>query len=207
MKRILVFQFFLLMSIIYSVQAQELPSADKLQTYAIEGIPGFWEISQFRIVASEKGSDPINPKGSIRFEADVISKNDLYVKSGEEIGPFIGAIKTLSLKESRTVYGTMQLSYRGGSWTAETNIENPLDNLGKPIDFFSSPTIELGSEKQKEVLELLQSDTISKYKQILLSEKQSLLKEHKNDLAELILKNQTTLDESSYIRQSKQRVP
>jgi len=138
----------------------DIPHVDDLVARVNQQLPGFWEIGDFRIVAKAAQGDPISPRTLIRFEADAGPKADLFMVTGDSVGPFTVVVKTLKKDFSRTLYGTMQLSYRAGQWHGEAVIENPVDQLGQPMDFFPKPTLELGSERQTEILAAMRSEAV-----------------------------------------------
>ena len=138
----------------------DIPHVDDLVARVNQQLPGFWETAEFRIVAKAAQGDPINPRTLIRFETDAQPKADLFMVTGDGVGPFTVVAKTLEKNVARTLHGTMQLSYRAGQWHGEAVIENPVDQLGQPVDFFPTPTLELGSERQTEILAAMRSEAI-----------------------------------------------
>jgi hypothetical protein len=143
------------------LSAQELPSFNDLQSRFSANVPSYWELKDFRVIASAKRGEPINPLAMVRYEADVAPKTDLFTSTGERAGPFAIVLKTHPQGQMRTIFGTMQLSYTAGNWSGAPVIENPVADLGQPQDLFTQPTLELGSDQQKEVLAALRSDAIT----------------------------------------------
>ena len=143
-----------------TVASLDIPDVDDLVARVTQQMPGFWEIVELRVVATANQGDPINPRTLVRFEADAAPKADLFQASGESTGPFAVVVKTQEKGAARTLYGTMQLSYRAGQWDGGAVLENPVDRLGQPVDFFPGPTLELGSERQTEILAAMRSEAI-----------------------------------------------
>ena len=130
--------------------AQQAPSPEQLQTNVSNKIGSFWSSDKFRIVAKQAGQDPLKPTYAIRFEMDATNPAALYVPNGDKLGPEQILVMTVPAQTARTFYGTEQLSYSAGAWTGTTNIENPADKLGKPLDFYTVPTLVLGSDQYKQ---------------------------------------------------------
>lgn len=168
-----------------ALSAQELPPPEDLQARVSTSLPGFWEPTAFRLIASVQEGDPINPVALIRFELDVSPKADLFAATGERVGPFDVVVKTFPDADTRTLYGTVRLSYRAGQWSGEPVIENPVRDLGQPQDLFTSPVLELGSERQKEILATIRSDAIAEARAAMDSELARLRREHQAALEEL----------------------
>ncbi len=136
--------------------AQEVPTPDELVSFI--SAPPYWEIQDFRVVASKAVGDPISPREQVRFEADVSPINDLFLPATPEgLGPFVTVIMSVPDADVRTLYGTMDLTFQAGEWTGSVNIENSLAGLGEPQDMFTAPTLVLGSDQQQQVAELLSS--------------------------------------------------
>lgn len=140
--------------------AQELPPKADLQTRVAAELPGFWTIDEFRVVSAANQGDPISPRAMVRFEAKVVPKADLFSAMGERLGPFDVVVKTAPVDTARTLYGTMDLSYRAGAWDGRTTVENPVNGLGQPADFFTTPVLEIGAPRQQEVMAAIKSDAV-----------------------------------------------
>ena len=187
-----------LIAIAASVSAQELPPDEDLARRVT--VPGFWEIQGFRIVAQAMVGTPIEPRAQIRFEADASPLGDLFVPSGPDgLGPFVTLIASTPDETVRTLYGTMELTYAAGQWNGPVNIENPLDGLGQPLDSFTSPTLVLGSDRQREVAESLRSAAAAELRIALDADRQRLMEEQ---AAELAAMRAAHLAELSALRQA-----
>lgn len=157
----------------FAAHAQELPTNDELLSRL--DIPGYWEVQNFRIVAQAMVGTPIEPRAQLRFEVDASPLGDLYlpVESGS-LGPFMTVIASVEDEAIRTLYGTMDITYAAGQWTGPANIENPLDALGQTQDSFTTPTLILGSERQKQIAEDLRSSSASDVRIALERDRQRL---------------------------------
>lgn len=181
-----------------SVSAQELPPDEEFASRVT--VPGFWEIQEFRIIAQAVVGTPIEPRAQIRFEADASPLGDLFVPSGPEgLGPFVTVIASTPDETVRTLYGTMDLTYTAGQWNGPVNIENPIDGLGQPLDSFTSPTLVLGSERQREVAESLRSTAAADLRIALGADSQRLMEEQ---AAEIEAMRAAHLSEISALRQA-----
>ena len=143
-----------------TVASLDIPDVEDLVARVTQQMPVFWEIGEFRIIAKANQGDPINPRTLVRFEADAAPKADLFTATGDSVGPFAVVLKTLKRDGARTLHGTMELSYRAGQWNGEALIENPVDRLGQPVGFFPGPILELGSERQTEIVAAMRSEAI-----------------------------------------------
>lgn len=149
------------------LMAQELPSAMQLKDRLSLEMPSYWSINDLRIVNSLVQGDPINPMAIVRFEANTTPLFDLYHSTGETVGPFEVITNSLESETTRTLYGTIQMSYSAGNWVGEPNIENPVYQLGVPRDMYEVPTVELGSQEQSDLMARLYDSQIREKEAIL----------------------------------------
>ena len=177
---------FLLATTALPVSAQELPAVDRLRPIFEEGLPGYWGVNDFRVVSSAAGGDPVNPLALFRFEADVSPSADLFSATGEDIGPFTVVVPTYSGTQVRTIYGTMQLAYHAGEWEGGADLENPVDELGVPLDVFRRPPLISGSPELATALAQLRGDAVAKAKSELSAELNALQAEHKAEIDGLV---------------------
>lgn len=165
--------------------AQELPSTEDLEGRLRTTLPGYWNVSDFRLVASTMLGDPISPQALIRFEADIFPFEDLFSPIGERVGPFSVVVQTYNGAQPRTLFGTMQLNYSTGAWSGKSTIENPIGDLGQPRDMFTDPTLVLGSDEQTGLLATLREDTIAAVRARLEGEIATLQAQHDQRIATL----------------------
>ncbi|MCH8950703.1 MAG: hypothetical protein IID49_01045 [Proteobacteria bacterium] len=196
MRKVISTAVVLTISTCLTAAAQELPRPDDLQTRVIERVPGFWSVTDFRIISTAKLGYPIAPRALLRFEADVGPKKDLFVTTGEEVGPFEIIVRTFEAEVTRTLYGTMDLSYRAGEWSGITNLENSVTDLGTPIDYFRNPVIELGSEEQMRVLSLIRADAVNSTQRAIEEDQRALRERHADAMAALKLRHEQALAEA-----------
>ena len=115
--------------------AQELPSENELLSRI--NLPGYWEVTSFRLVAQAMVGTPIDPRAQLRFEIDASPVADLFVPSGEgTLGPFTTLIASVPDAATRTIYGTMDLQYSAGNWDGPVVVENPVDALSNQKTHF-----------------------------------------------------------------------
>ncbi len=145
----------------FAAAAQDLPTRSELSDLVGGQLPSFWTLLEYRTVAEASTGDPISPKALVRFEADVAPAADLFAATGDSIGPFDIVLRTMPAQSRRTLFGTVELTYRAGKWSGAPKIENPIDGLGLPIDMFDRPTLELGSDRQAEVMAMIRDNAIS----------------------------------------------
>ena len=160
--------------------AQQLPEDEELQNRLSASLPSYWDIDEFRVIASAMQGDPITPKALLRFEADVSPDGSLYAGIGERIGPFLSVVSTYADGQRRTLYGTMQLDYKAGEWSGEPSLENSVADLGQPLDLFNTPTLILGSDKQADILTAMRSENVGKTLAALEAELAGLKAEHQS---------------------------
>ncbi len=129
--------------------AQQPPAPALLQANAAKQIGPSWSPTQFRIVAKQFNQNPLKPSFLVRFQLDATSPAALYAPNGDKLGPAEILVPTVAAKTARTFYGTEDLTYVAGAWSGPTTIENPADKLGKPLDFYTVPTLVLGSDPYK----------------------------------------------------------
>lgn len=129
--------------------AQQPPTNTLLQENVVKKIGSFWSPTQFRIVAKKFDKNPLKPSFLVRFQMDATNPAALYVLNGKKVGPEQVLVMTVPAKSARTFYGTEDLTYSAGAWNGPATIENPADKLGKPIDFYTVPTLVLGGDQYK----------------------------------------------------------
>jgi hypothetical protein len=129
--------------------AQQPPTQTLLQENVVKEIGSFWSPTQFRVVAKQFDQNPLKPSFMVRFQMDATNPAALYVLNGKKVGTEEVLVVTVPAKSTRTFYGTEDLTYSAGAWSGPTTIENPADKLGKPIDFYTVPTLVLGSDQYK----------------------------------------------------------
>ena len=168
-----------------AAQSQELPNAKRLTAVVAENLPGFWRVKKLRIIRSSQAGDALTPLALIRYEADIEPAKQLFVTTGDNVGVFPVVVSSFALGQSRTLYGTMKLSYRAGVWSGPIEIENPVSGLGKPEDLFETPVVILGTERQTQMQELLASNQIQSFKNELNRELVTLQSQNEQKLKEL----------------------
>lgn len=168
-----------------ATSAQEIPDNADLSSRVSAALPAFWDVLDFRLVASATQGDPVTPKALIRFEADVSPAVDLFNGTDQTAGPFKLLASTFPDEQDRTLYGTMELEYSSGSWSGSALIENPVDDLGQPIDFFTSPSLVQGSEKQKELAAMVRDNTVAEAMARMDAEIAGMMARHEKRMAGL----------------------
>lgn len=174
--------------------AQDLPPVEEIREIFEASLPGFWDASDFRVVSSATGGDPVNPKALFRFEASVAPDADLYTQTGETLGPFVIVTQTYDQTNPRTLYGTMELSYHSGDWSGEPRVENPVQGLGIPLDVFTQPPLVQGTEEFSAALASFGADTVAKKKASLANEIDALEARHAAELDRLNAEQQSALE-------------
>lgn len=139
--------------------AQELPGQDVLQSMVADALPSYWSVDTLAVVASSSSGDVVTPQALIRFEAEATPRGRLFAAAGQE-GPFVLVVPTYEADARRTLYGVLDLRYRAGYWSGEADIENPVDDLGRPLDLFDRPALEVGSEDAAARLSMLRDQGV-----------------------------------------------
>lgn len=182
------------------VSAQELPPLSELQGNVSAALPGYWQVSEMRIVATSDLGDAAQPRRVVRFEADAVPKAPLFAQSSVE-GPYILVVPTTDVKDTRTLYGTLDLTYRAGKWTGPAEIENPVAGLGQPLSLFSGPTLELGSEAAEARLAALRDQSVDAFAAALERELAEKKAAHAKTLAEQSAADAKALDDMRRTRE------
>lgn len=137
------------------VWSQDLPDDAELVDRVTAEIPAWWQITEFREIASSDVGDVSQPRSLVRFEADAGPTVPLFTEV-DRMPPFVMLMPTQAADDGRTLYGVMDLRYRAGNWTSSIEIENPVDEMGVPRDMFSTPTLIVGSPKAEAAITDLQ---------------------------------------------------
>ncbi len=135
-----------------TAMAQQAPTPAQLQANATKKIGPYWSSTAFQIVSKAFKQDPLKPAFVARFQIDATNPAALYVPNGDKVGPEEVLVMTVPAKTARAFYGTVDLTYSAGSWAGPTTIENPANKLGKPIEFYTVPTLVLGSDQYKQAV-------------------------------------------------------
>lgn len=137
------------------VWSQELPDNAELVGRIAAEIPAWWQINEFREVASSDVGDISQPRSLVRFEADAGPTAPLFTEV-DRMPPFVMLMPTQATDDERTLYGVMDLRYRAGNWTSSIEIENPVGEMGMPRDMFATPTLIVGSPEAEAAITDLQ---------------------------------------------------
>ena len=112
-------------------------------------IPLYWDIKGVSVKASVNRGDAVEPEWAQRFEALVSVKMSLYhkvmdgVPSGNAaaLHPFEELVETVSAESERIIYGVAVSSQSRDVWDIDIKLENNVDKLGAPLDYFNIPTV------------------------------------------------------------------
>jgi len=121
-------------------------------------IPAFWGIEKVSVKASANRGDAVQPEWAQRFEALVSVKTPLYrevetIPTDEAVTlhPFNELVQTLSAESTRILHGVATSTQYAGAWNIEIELENNVDRLGLPLDFFNMPTVVRNSPEYSEL--------------------------------------------------------
>jgi hypothetical protein len=167
-----------------SAGAQDSPNAKKLSNLVASDLLPYWEVSNFKIVATSDIGDAVSPRRAFRFEAEASPSADLYVRNAQE-GPFDLVVPTVGADVSRMVYGVLDLSFKAGVWSGKTTVENPVSGLGQPLDLFVRPTLVLGEKETEKKLADLRSTAVAGAVSATEQEIARLGRNHETDLSKL----------------------
>jgi hypothetical protein len=143
-------------------------------------------------------SEPSTPRGEVQLEATAAPKADLFIadKASEDMfGPFLPLVPTLKAGTARTLYGIANSTYEAGEWDVELSLENPVDDLGTPVDLFPRPTLVRGSEEERTLGERLRADVAARARQELEGEIARLKVAHTSAVGALKAQQQKELEE------------
>ena len=114
------------------------PTTKDLKTALIETLPGFVELEDFKIKASQNFGNEVDPNYGSRFQAEIVTVTDLYKKDAVEHNVQFIHLSTTSGKKM-DIFGKIQSALYQGSWKHDVQIDgNPIQNLGIPLNQFSS---------------------------------------------------------------------
>lgn len=176
--------------------SQELPSGEELSLLLSNGMPAFWSVADLEIVATSRGGNAARPEAVVRFEANAAPKQDLFAQTGQE-GPYYLVVRTEEARATRRLYGFHELNYSAGQWTGAVTIENPVTEFGQPLDLFSGPTLEVGTEEATERLASLRDTALTGIIAAHEAELATLRAEHETAIAGLRAQNARALSELS----------
>ncbi|MGQ0566099.1 MAG: hypothetical protein ACT4OK_13660 [Gemmobacter sp.] len=174
--------------------AQDLPPPVELQGSVATALPGYWKVTAFRIIATSDLGDAAQPRRVVRFEADAVPSVPLFAEASVE-GPYMMVVPTVAAEGVRTLYGTLDLTYRAGKWSGPAVIENPVTGLGQPLSLFTAPTLELGSDEAAARLAALRDQSVGAAAAALEREMSQKRAAHAAALAALEAENARALEE------------
>lgn len=175
--------------------SQESPDAGKLTELLKAGLPPYWSVDNFEVVATSDVGNAVAPQRVFRFEAKTSPSANLFAKSASE-GPYDLVVPTIQAEASRTLYGYLDLSYKAGVWSGPTTIENPVTGLGQPLDLFPRPTLVLGAKDTEAKLNDLRSTNVGAAVASIEQEIARLNSEHKANLSKLTQENSSAVAEA-----------
>ena len=176
--------------------SQELPGNDQLLSLISNNMPPYWTTSELEVVATTRGGNAARPEAIVRFEANAAPKQDLF-RLTESAGPFALVVKTGEAGATRRLYGYQELAYAAGNWTGTVTIENPVAEFGQPLDLFTRPTLEVGTEDAAQRLAALNDAATTNAVAANQSALVKLGAEHQKAVSELQAANAKALSESS----------
>lgn len=133
------------------LSAQESPAELVSSDLIAQTVYPSWSVTDFVTIADMRSEDPLKPTYDIRFEASIQAKQDLFVSTKANLGPFEILSRSVQSGAVRKLYGTISYEYYGGDWLGFPKIENSPDFLGQPIDLFDNPSVALGSDRFTEL--------------------------------------------------------
>ncbi len=112
-------------------------------------IPLYWDVKQVSVKASVNRGDAVDLEWAQRFEARVSVKMSLYHKVMDEepsgnatsLHPFEELVETISAESERIIYGVAVSTRFRDVWDIDIKLENNVDKLGMPLDYFNMPTV------------------------------------------------------------------
>lgn len=180
------------LSVPVAASGQELPVAEVLIEQLSAVLPAYWAVDSIRIVATSDLGDAVQPRSVLRFEAMARPESALFAETGAE-GPFVLIVPTLPSEATRTLYGFIDLTYRAGAWSGDVTVENPVEALGRPLDMFDRPALQLGSDTAAVALAALRDQVLASNVAALERELAAKQTEQSNTLARIEIAQQTEL--------------
>jgi len=180
------------LSVPVAASGQELPLAEVLIEQLSAVLPAYWAVDSIRIVATSDLGDAVQPRSVLRFEAMARPESALFAETGTE-GPFVLIVPTLPSEATRTLYGFIDLTYRAGAWSGDVTVENPVEALGRPLDMFDRPALQLGSDTAAVALAALRDQVLASNVATLERELAAKQAEQSNTLARIEIAEQTEL--------------
>jgi len=150
--------FLALMPLIAAAQAP--PQTEALRASLREALPAYWTIRSFREIERRQAEVSGTPRLTVYFEAEVVPGTDLYLPVGLCAGPFAILTRTRGPEEPRRLKGRIRMQPADGRWKSLVRLFNPVSGLGRPLASFDMPVLELGSQKQIELVAALRAARI-----------------------------------------------
>jgi|GEM_PF-5962161 len=113
-------------------------------------LPKYWSLSKFIVTTSENVGSKTEPIIKSRFEAKLISTEDLF-KQVFQIDEHAIIEKIYDMGRQETLYGIVTSKYIAGQWNLEYKLENgSFLHEGVSISNFNKAVLK-GSDKEKEL--------------------------------------------------------
>lgn len=137
------------------------PSAERVQSAINAEVPSGWMVDTVRVTAQINEGDAISPVIRQRFMADASATEDLFVPSGEPVGPFTIVVRTQNAAATVALHGTLRAAFSGGVWDVDLNLENDLTAFGRPAAAIGMPILIAGTpEARAKIGEIAQADAL-----------------------------------------------
>ena len=132
--------------------------AERSRTALAFELPGYWRLAEL-----ELGDGVAEGEALVqRFEATIELTTPTYLEQ-ETAGPVVLVVPAAEAETRRELFGAVRWHRDGDDWQSSFELENdPIEGLGRPLDFFAGRVLVAGSPEAAEWRALEQAETAAR---------------------------------------------
>ena len=130
--------------------APEDPSSAEVRGHLATQVPGYWDVERLELAGGQRTGGDTLPVFRARFTAELRLADQTYVET-QRVGSAVIVRRAGTPGDRKTVYGTVESTWKGGAWESRITIENdPAGTFGQPLELIHAPrVVEAGSEEER----------------------------------------------------------
>lgn len=128
----------------------EDPSSAEVKDHLTVNLPGYWKVERLELAGGQRTGGDTLPVYRARFTAELQLTEQTFLET-QRVGNAVVVRRAGTPGDRKTVYGTVESTWKDDAWTSKITIENdPAATFGQPMDLIHAPQIvEAGSEEER----------------------------------------------------------
>lgn len=130
--------------------APEKPESDEVREHLSTQLPGYWKVERMELAGGRRTGGDTLPVYRARFTAEIQLTEQTFVEA-QRVGSAVVVRRAGTPGDRKTVYGTVESSWKDGAWESRITVENdPAATFGQPMDLIHAPrVVEAGTEEER----------------------------------------------------------